>query len=208
MLRAGEAPATRPLDRRPLGARLATQNRKTTNMAEDAPAPETSDPASNGNDSLPQVGVLAQYVKDLSFENPNAPAVYQWQGQPQMDVQFNIGTQPVGQDVHEVVLKVEIEAKGNEGVAFRIELLYAGLFALRNIPTEQLQPFLLAEAPRLLFPFARRLIADASIDGGFPPLLLDPIDFAGLYMQSAAQQQGGEGGDIGGGLIPDETGQA
>jgi preprotein translocase subunit SecB len=173
-------------------------------MAEDAPAPDTNDLASNGNDSLPQVGVLAQYVKDLSFENPNAPAVYQWQGQPQMDVQFNIGTQSVGQDVHEVVLKVEIEAKGNEGVAFRIELLYAGLFALRNIPTEQLQPFLLAEAPRLLFPFARRIIADASIDGGFPPLLLDPIDFASLYMQSAAQQQGGEAG----GLVADETGQA
>jgi preprotein translocase subunit SecB len=173
-------------------------------MAEDAPAADTNDLASNGNDSLPQVGVLAQYVKDLSFENPNAPAVYQWQGQPQMDVQFNIGTQAVGQDVHEVALKIEIEAKGNEGVAFRIELLYAGLFALRNIPTEQLQPFLLAEAPRLLFPFARRIIADASIDGGFPPLLLDPIDFAGLYLQSAAQQQGGETG----GLVVDETGQA
>ena len=174
-------------------------------MAEDAPAPDLDDPASNGNDSLPQVGVLAQYVKDLSFENPNAPAVYQWQGQPQMDVQFNIGTQSVGQDVHEVVLKVEIEAKGNEGVAFRIELLYAGLFALRNIPAEQLQPFLLAEAPRLLFPFARRVIADASIDGGFPPLLLDPIDFAGLYMQSAAQQPGDEPG---GGMVEDATGQA
>lgn len=173
-------------------------------MAEDAGTADPIDLASNGNDSLPQVGVLAQYVKDLSFENPNAPAVYQWQGQPQMDVQFNIGTQPVGQDVHEVALKVEIEAKGNEGVAFRIELLYAGLFALRNIPNEQLQPFLLAEAPRLLFPFARRVIADASVDGGFPPLLLDPIDFAGLYLQSAAQQ-GGEGG---GGLVPDETGQA
>jgi preprotein translocase subunit SecB len=173
-------------------------------MAEDAGTADPIDLASNGNDSLPQVGVLAQYVKDLSFENPNAPAVYQWQGQPNMDVQFNIGTQAVGQDVHEVVLKVEIEAKGNEGVAFRIELLYAGLFALRNIPADQLQPFLLAEAPRLLFPFARRVIADASIDGGFPPLLLDPIDFAGLYLQSAAQQSG-EGG---GGLVPDETGQA
>ena len=153
-----------------------------------------------GADSLPQVGVLAQYVKDLSFENPNAPAVYQWQGQPQMDVQFNIGTQVVGPDVHEVVLKVEITAQGDEGVAFRIELLYAGLFALRNVAAEQLQPFLLAEAPRLLFPFARRLIADASIDGGFPPLLLDPIDFAGLYMQSAAQAQaeatGGQAGDV------------
>jgi preprotein translocase subunit SecB len=151
-------------------------------------------------DTLPQVGVLAQYVKDLSFENPSAPAVFQWQGQPQMDVQFNIGTQLVAEDVHEVVLKIEVKAESQEGIAFRMELLYAGLFALKNVPEEQLQPFLLAEAPRLLFPFARRLIADAVIDGGFPPLLLDPIDFAGLYMQSAAQAQaeatGGQAGDV------------
>ena len=153
-----------------------------------------------GADTLPQVGVIAQYVKDLSFENPNAPAVYQWQGQPQMDVQFNIGSQGVGQDVHEVVLKVEIAAKANEGTAFQMELLYGGLFALRNIPEEQLQAFLLAEAPRILFPFARRIIADATLDAGFPPLLLDPIDFAGLYMQRAAQAQaeatGGQAGEV------------
>ena len=162
--------------------------------------------------TCPQVGVIAQYVKDLSFENPNAPAVYQWQGQPQMDVQFNIGTQRVGQDVHEVVAEDRDRApRPTEGAAFQIELLYAGLFALRNVPAEQLQPFLLAEAPRLLFPFARQIIADASIDGGFPPLLLDPIDFAGLYMQSAAQQQAsrdgrpGRGRD-GPGLMPAGTG--
>ena len=170
-------------------------------MAEEEGAADTSEPAGNGNDSLPQVGVLAQYVKDLSFENPNAPAVYQWQSQPQMDVQFNIGTQPVGQDIHEVVLKVEITAQATEGVAFKMELLYGGLFALRNIPDDQLQPFLLAEAPRLLFPFARQIISGAVTDGGFPPLLLDPIDFGGLYMQSAAQQQaeatGGQVGDQG-----------
>lgn len=171
-------------------------------MADDASVPDFIDPAAgNGDDGLPQVGILAQYVKDLSFENPNAPAVYQWQGQPQMDVQVNIGVQGVGQDVHEVVLKIEIEAKSNEGVAFRCETLYAGLFALRNIPEEQLQPFLLAEAPRLLFPFARQVVSSAVTDGGFPPLLLDPIDFGGLYMQSAAQQQaeatGNQFGDTG-----------
>ena len=171
-------------------------------MADDAAVPDFIDTnAGNGDDGLPQVGILAQYVKDLSFENPNAPAVYQWQGQPQMDVQVNIGVSGVGQDVHEVVLKIEVEAKGDQGVAFRVETLYAGLFALRNIPEEQLQPFLLAEAPRLLFPFARRIIADTVVDGGFPPLLLDPIDFAGLYMQSAAQQQaeatGNQFGDTG-----------
>ena len=151
-------------------------------------------------DALPQVGVVAQYVKDLSFENPNAPAVYQWQSQPQMDVQFNIGASQVGQDVHEVSLKIDITANATEGTAFKIELVYAGLFALRNIPAEQMQPFMLAEAPRILFPFARRIIADATLDAGFPPLLLDPIDFAGLYMQRAAQQQaeetGGQAGDV------------
>jgi len=156
--------------------------------------------AAGAADNLPQVGVIAQYVKDLSFENPNAPAVYQWQGQPQMDVQFNIGSQSVGPDVHEVVLKVEITARASEGTAFQMELLYGGLFALRNIPEEQLNPFLLAEAPRILFPFARRIISDATIDAGFPPLLLDPIDFAGLYLQRAAQQQaeetGGQAGEV------------
>jgi len=169
-------------------------------MAEDEAAADTNEAAGNGNDSHPQVGILAQYVKDLSFENPNAPAVYQWQSQPQMDVQFNIGTQTAGPDIHEVSLKIDITAKADEGTAFRIELLYAGLFALRNLPPEQLQPFLLAEAPRLLFPFARKVIADAAVEGGFPPLRLDPIDFAGLYMQSAAQQQaeatGGQAGDV------------
>ena len=169
-------------------------------MAEQEGGNGASAPATVGADNLPQVGVIAQYVKDMSFENPNAPAVYQWQGQPTMDVQFNIGAQVVGADVHEVVLKIEIAAKANEGTAFQMELLYGGLFALKNIPEEQLQPFLLAEAPRILFPFARRIIADATVDAGFPPLLLDPIDFAGLYMQSAAQQQaeatGGQAGDV------------
>ena len=173
-------------------------------MAEQEGANGAGDQAVGEGGILPQVGVIAQYVKDLSFENPNAPAVYQWQGQPQMDVQFNIGSQPVGPDVHEVVLKIDIAAKAAEGTAFQMELVYGGLFALRNIPEDQLQAFLLAEAPRLLFPFARRIISDATVDGGFPPLMLDPIDFAGLYMQRAAQQQA----EVSGGQAGDVTGQA
>lgn len=173
-------------------------------MAEEQGSSGAIDQAQGDAGNFPQVGVIAQYVKDLSFENPNAPAVYQWQSQPQMDVQFNIGSQPVGEDVHEVVLKIEITARANEGVAFQMEILYAGLFALRNIPEEQLNPFLLAEAPRILFPFARRIISDATVDAGFPPLLLDPIDFGGLYMQRAAQQQA----EISGGQAGDVTGQA
>ena len=152
------------------------------------------------SEEFPQVGVISQYVKDLSFENPSSPAVFQWQGQPQIDVQFNIGAGVVGPEVHEISLRIEVTATAEECTAFKVDLLYAGLFAIRNMPEEQLQPFLLAEAPRILFPFARRIIASATIDAGFPPLLLDPIDFASLYMQRAAQEQaeatGGQAGDV------------
>jgi preprotein translocase subunit SecB len=158
-------------------------------MAEEEGFAGMDEQAANGMDNMPEVGMLSQYVKDLSFENPNAPAVYQWQGQPQIEVQFNIGAQKLGEDVHEVDLKIEVTARSEGNTAFAVELRYAGLFALRNVPEEQLQPFLLAEAPRLLFPFARRVIADAIRDGGFPPLVLDPIDFGALYMQRAAQAQ-------------------
>lgn len=159
-------------------------------MADDA-APEFSieQPLTNGADTAPQAGLISQYVKDLSFENPNSPAVYQWQGQPQIDIQFNIASGQVGEDAFEVVLKVEVKAVADDKTAFQVELSYAGLFAIRNVPVDQMQPFLLAEAPRILFPFARRVLADAVRDGGFPPLLLDPIDFGQLYM--AQQEQGG-----------------
>ena len=143
----------------------------------------------NGEDTAPQVGIITQYTKDLSFENPNAPAVFQWQGQPQIDVNFNINANTVGDDVHEVVLHINVTAQAADRVAFQVELAYAGLFALRNIPATDLQPFLLAEAPRLLFPFARRLVSDVVRDGGFPPLMLEPIDFNGLYLQQMEAQQ-------------------
>ena len=158
----------------------------------------------NGEDSLAQIGIISQYVKDLSFENPNSPAVFQWQGQPKIDVQFNIGSQAMSDEVFEVALKIDITATADAGTAFKVDLLYAGLFGLRNFPEEQLQPFLLAEAPRLLFPFARRIIADMVQDGGFPPLMLDPIDFGSLYMQRAAQAEA-EGGEY---IASEVTGQA
>ena len=152
------------------------------------------------SEEFPQVGVISQYVKDLSFENPSAPAVFQWQGQPHIDVQFNIGAQQVADELHEVALKIEVTATATEGTAFKADVLYAGLFAIRNLPSEQLQPFLLAEAPRILFPFARRVIADQVRDGGCPPLMLDPSDFATLYLQRQAQlqaqQTGGQAGDV------------
>ena len=151
-------------------------------------------PQANGEDTAPAIGLISQYVKDLSFENPNAPAVYQWQGAPQVDIQFNIAAEGVGENLFEVTLKIDVTSKADEGTAFVIELKYAGLFGVRNVPEDQLQPFFLAEAPRILFPFARRVLADAVRDGGFPPLLLDPIDFGALYLQQAQalEQTAGE----------------
>jgi preprotein translocase subunit SecB len=190
MLRGMAAPATRrPNNRGFIRRDFSRKLLKVDEMAEDEGMTGSGEPIGNGEDTLPQVGLISQYVKDLSFENPNAPAVYQWQGQPQIDVQFNIGAQQLNEELHEVALKVEIAARADGKTAFQVELVYAGLFALRNIPPEQLQPFMLAEAPRLLFPFARRIVADAVRDGGFPPLMLDPIDFAALYMQRAAQME-------------------
>ena len=142
------------------------------------------------NSTQPQVTILAQYVKDLSVENPSAPEVYSWQVQPALDVQFNLNVQGAGEGVHEVTLKFDVSARSDNGVHFVIDLSYAGLFGIRNVPEEALPPFLLIEAPRLLFPFARQVIADATSSTGFPPLLLDPIDFASAYMaQVEAQQQ-------------------
>lgn len=156
-------------------------------------ADQNGAPQANGDmaaDGQPVVGIISQYVKDLSFENPNAPGIYQLQGQPRIDVQFNIGAQQVGDDIHEVVLKIDARSEMDGKVAFVVELAYAGLFAVRNIPQEHLQPFMLAEAPRLIFPFARRVLADTVRDGGFPPLMLDPIDFGALYLEQAQAQLG------------------
>ena len=144
----------------------------------------------NGADTLPQIALLAQYVKDLSFENPSAPGIYQNQQQPQIEVQFNIGTQAAADDVHEVAMKIEVTARAGEQTAFAVELVYAGLFGARNLSEEQLRPFLLSEAPRLLFPFARRIVADTVRDGNFPPLMLDPIDFGAMFAQQ--QEQAGQ----------------
>jgi len=145
--------------------------------------------AGNGEDTAPSAGIISQYVKDLSVENPNAPASFQWQEAPQIDVQFNIAAQRIEDDIHEVELKIVASAKTEAGTAYVIDLAYAGLIGMRNLDDNNAHAFLFAEAPRILFPFARRIVADAARDAGFAPLLLDPIDFNGLYMQQLAEQQ-------------------
>ena len=149
------------------------------------------DPAATGNgeDNQPQVGFLTQYIKDMSVENPNAPASLQWNEQPQVDLQLNIGANEAGDDVHEVELKLNASAKAASGVLYAVELVFAGLVVVKNIPEEQAHAFLYAEAPRILFPFARAIIGDATRDAGFQPLLLDPIDFNALYLQRLEEKK-------------------
>ncbi len=146
-------------------------------------------PAPNGQDTGPAAGIISQYVKDLSVENPNAPHSYQWQDAPQLDVQFNIQSTPLDNEVHEVELKINMTAKTQSGTAYIIELSYGGLIGMRGLAPEQMHAFTYAEAPRILFPFARRIIADAVRDAGYPPVMLEPIDFNGLYLQQLAQAQ-------------------
>jgi preprotein translocase subunit SecB len=156
---------------------------------------EAAEALANGADITPQAGILAQYVKDLSFENPNAPQSLQMQGQPKIEINVNVNARAGGQDMYEVELNIEATARGaDERVAFHVSLVYAGLFRLPGAPQEAVEPFLIVEAPRILFPFARRVIADSVRDGGFPPLMLDPIDFGSMYVAQLEARQGG-GGD-------------
>ncbi len=156
-------------------------------MASQANTPDT--PLEGDQGSMPQINALAQYIKDLSVENPSAPQVFQWQTTPQLDVQFNLNVSRISDEVHEVILRIELKAASDQGAHFLVDLSYGGLFAMINVPEDAFAPFLLVEGPRLLFPFARQIVADAVQNLGFPPVLLDPIDFAAAYMAQLDQAE-------------------
>jgi preprotein translocase subunit SecB len=138
--------------------------------------------------------VNAQYIKDLSFEAPGTPQIFAALAgtQPDVSVQINLDAQPLGSSLYEVTLHLVVEAKLKEKTAFILDLTYGGIFTV-DVPEEHVQPMLLIECPRLLFPFARNIIGDCVRDGGFPPILLQPIDFVAMYRnrleQIAAQQK-------------------
>jgi preprotein translocase subunit SecB len=137
----------------------------------------------------PNVSVLTQYVKDFSFENPGAPQSLRARtGSPNINISIGVQSAPVGNNEFEVELRVDARAVDGQAVLFAIELVYAGVFRFLNIPAEQLRPVALIECPRLLFPFARQIIADASRNGGFPPLMIDPVDFVAMYRQQLANE--------------------
>jgi preprotein translocase subunit SecB len=153
--------------------------------------------ATNGGDqpqvqqNAPQLNVLAQYIKDFSFENPNAPrSLAPAQNPPGINIQINVGLGQVAATDYEVSLKLEGKAESAEAtLLFAFDLTYAGLFRIQNVPQEQIHPVVMIECPRLLFPFAREIIASSVRAGGFPPLMLDPVDFVALYQQRMAQMQ-------------------
>jgi preprotein translocase subunit SecB len=141
-------------------------------------------------EKLPQLNVLAQYIKDLSFENPNAPRSLQQQQQaPAINIQINVSAKPLAESDIEVELKIEGRAESQGTVLFGFDLTYAGIFRIQNVPQDSMQAIVMIECPRLLFPFAREIIATATRNGGFPPLMIDPIDFVALYRQKMSQMQ-------------------
>lgn len=160
-----------------------------TNIDDSALAGGNGNGAANQADA-PQFRILAQYVKDLSFENPDAPASLRKSDEkPTTDVSIDVQARKGQEEEFEVELRMIVNSKRGEDVLFLFELVYAGIFVLKNIPEESLQPVLLIECPRLLFPFARNIVAETVRDGGLPPFMLDPIDFAALYRQQMEKAQ-------------------
>ncbi len=143
---------------------------------------------------------VSQYVKDLSFESPGSPAtVMQGEEEPHGELKVQVKVRKMGGDNYEVVLQFQIEATKEDQIAFLIELQYAGVFTVTGLAEADIEPALMIECPRIIYPFARRIIADTVRDGGFPQLMLGPIDFVQLYQmygpQSRAREQENRGGD-------------
>jgi preprotein translocase subunit SecB len=154
------------------------------------PVPEAASVAATAQPGTqPSMRVLAQYLKDLSFENPNAPqSLAPQQTQPEINISVNVNARNLAPTDFEVTLHLDAKAKMQDKVTFAAEVLYAGVFRMENFPPNVLHAAVLIECPRILFPFARQVLADATRSGGFPPLMLDPIDFAQMYQRRMAQQ--------------------
>jgi len=146
----------------------------------------------NGEDTQlqPSMQILAQYVKDLSFENPFAPeSLMHMEAQPEVEIGVNVTSTQRQENEFEVTLQLEVKATNGDKTVFAVELEYGGVFTVENVPDEMMHPIIHIECPRMLFPFARHILSESIRDGGFPPLMLDPIDFGIIYQQRMAEQQ-------------------
>lgn len=140
--------------------------------------------------AVPSFSIKGQYIKDLSFENPHAPQSLTIANQkPAIDINVDLKVEKLQDTMYEMTLHLSAKASVQEGILFLVDVAYAGVFELMNIPEDRIEPIIMIECPFVLFPFARRVIADTTRDGGFPPLMLDPIDFNALYLQNKARAE-------------------
>ncbi len=162
-------------------------------MTDNQNGSDTTAVAPEGDAPAIQAQVVAQYIKDLSFENPNVEKLLTGPGDnPNMKLEVNVNARRMKEDLYESAIEFSAHATNQTGTIYQLEAVYAGIFQIKNIPEEALEPFLLINCPALLFPYLRRLASDLTREGGFPPLLLDPIDFASLYMRRKQQEAGGD----------------
>jgi len=152
-------------------------------MAKSKKTTDTTDAAA------PVLSILTQYIKDLSFESPNAPQALQAREKaPAININISVNAATLGEDNYDVTLTLDVKAGEDKDLLFNVELVYGGVFKLQNFPQEHITPLLFIECPRLLFPFARQIVADATRNGGFPPLMIDPVDFATLFQRRMAEE--------------------
>ncbi|MCB1508583.1 MAG: protein-export chaperone SecB [Hyphomicrobiaceae bacterium] len=171
-----------------------TTDKAEANGAGAVPAGEAGAPEGLAPGAQIRFSALAQFIRDLSVENPNAPESLKPKNQsPKIDLNINVSAKQMSPTDFDVTLKVEAKAGEGKDLMFAIDLDYGGLFRIENVPANQMGPFVMIEAPRFLFPFAREIIAQASRQCGFPPLMIDPVDFMALYRQRLMQQQGEAG---------------
>lgn len=173
------------------------QDEKTSNgkaaAATAAASASAQAPAEPTPQVQPSMRILGQYLKDLSFENPNAPqTLAPQQTQPDINISVNVNARNLTPTDFEVELHLDAKATLQDKVIFAAELVYAGTFRLENFPAQRMHPAVLIECPRILFPFARQILAEATRNGGFPPLMLDPIDFTAMYQKRLQQQSAGK----------------
>jgi preprotein translocase subunit SecB len=150
----------------------------------------TATGASNGNGASPTLNILAQYVKDLSFESPGAPNSLRGRDKaPGININVNVAPNQLSDKEYDVTLTINAKATYDKDVLFNVELVYGAVFRIDGFPQEHLTPLLFIECPRLIFPFARQIVAECTRNGGFPPLMIDPIDFTGMFQQRLAEEQ-------------------
>ena len=160
-------------------------------MSENNKKDKSSEATQNGEPTTSrQIVVHAQYIKDLSFESPNAPEILMDSpNQPDVEITVNVGAQPIGDAKFEVLLNLGAKAKADDKALFLVDLTYAGIVSCPGSAAEEVNPMVMIEAPRLLFPFARAIVSDVTRDGGFMPLNIQPVDFVAVYQHNLAKQQ-------------------